>query len=857
MLWECLDDAFSGLSGCNDGIFKGLWLEDRLKFGGHKPSELDRYSARLVCAALRHRSNLFIVLPDAHSSRSPLLFATALIRAWFDLSEIQESHQKSRRQKILYFGSTIGVRKQLAQVSSGYLNLSNVFQQENIGRRQKVGKITQKYGEVQSRLPPLPEVITIYSPVDPIGIIEQHQPSWLAIDCGEAENLLWLKSLLEYAREKRIPVLGWGQNPLSLCVREFSENGPVFQWASLPPLLVPPPRRLQPRIHFYLSPDRATQVQPTIIQGGNTHKLVTTLSNIHHLLVDAIKASSGRFSGDAIRVHWQYLKALESLIVPYEMNEAEATQIWGLRPLQQLSDECEQFRRVCHQSNASLAAQLEQVASLLSQANEYLIQSSPLWQALQKLIQEKPTDGEIRLIVFPSRAKKRLCLLALLARVNMAEEELRARNIWIVSISELNQLSHKISPTSSSLSEALDLFPIDKTLCWHPIIIGLPNRLSAAKLLPALLQHRVDFLLFEHQLSALNHQVKAWEKQLSPNLSNVTAILNGWSSYSINEPLPLLPARLNLVNALQLSIDSTEQEKLLGSNGLLWEPNDPVVEVVRLLESENDLVEDDLDKEEFHEESDTESSTQVSWCQDSIQVNFENDWQAIFASDTMIEVAVQNMKGWIRERRYIRALKPNDRVVIIPVQQRQNLYDLILSRVHGHESIELHLSLIRRWQSDFALAYQQQKNYGAKYSANSLLKNMRSRGSNLKSELTIKNWLSGQTLAPDNAEDLKRLAEILKMDFVLSNYEVIDRAAKRIRGLHRGLSRRLNVWLSEQLGGNLNSSYGSEIIDHELGLTFDDFRNSLLILQVQRVENITGLFLRSNLGKFEKLGQND
>jgi len=44
------------------------------------------------------------------------------------------------------------------------------------------------------------------------------------------------------------------------------------------------------------------------------------------------------------------------------------------------------------------------------------------------------------------------------------------------------------------------------------------------------------------------------------------------------------------------------------------------------------------------------------------------------------------------------------------------------------------------------------------------------------------------------------------------------------------------------------------MIDEELGLTFDDFRNSLIVADVVHVESRKGLFLRSRLGQISQEG---
>jgi len=858
MIWTWLEEVFAGLPGCDDEIFKGLWLKKRLRFGDQAPDHVDEYSARLVCAAVRRYTRLFIVLPDSNASRPSLLFTTALIRSWYDSLVQQKSDEDGfHRGKILYFGSQIGVRGQLSQVrvegKDWDLNLSEVFQQQDVGKKQqKVGKSKKAKKKVSESQPiTLPEVITVYSPVDPIAAIEQHIPEWIAIDCSDAENLRWLKPLLKYSLEKQIPILAWGQNPLSECVGEFAECGQVFRWSSQPTLgnalLSQPKCKLQ----SYLYPSSTTQIQPVVLEGASADKLAPSLHEANRLLASAFEVASGHFARDTIRVHWKYLRALESLSVPFEFYEAEAPNFWGLKSLKQLSDECEHFREACNQSIGNLAARLDQVHACLEFVTEHIRNSgSPLWQVLCELLVEKPPAGEARLIIFTSRARKQLFLLALLARCNRTQEDLHSVRTWVLSLDEFQKLRGQ-HEASLDVEDPLNFLTIDKTLCWHPIFVGLPSPLLTPKLLPVLIQDNVDFLLYGHQTSALARQVAQWEKRLSPNISDIAAILSQLSELEVLQEIVSMPPRLILTELSSLDAGNMAKPRSIGIKPL-WQPNDPVSEVARLLESDQALLEDELGAEsQFQEDSETSiASEQESWCESAIEVHFEYGWHVCFAPDDRINVIVAGEKGQQVDKRYIRALKPNDRVIAIPDQRRQSLYDLVLSRVHRHPTIELHLALIRRWQEDLELAYRRWRLHGVR-NLDELLWQMQCRGSKLTHPMTLRGWLSGNILCPEDPDDLRRLAEILEMGFVQSHYQRIYQAAKRLRGLHRVLARRLNGWLEEQASGTVKAQ-DNDVLDAELGITFGDFRNSLLILRVQDIQPIMGLFLRSSLGRFER-----
>jgi len=91
------------------------------------------------------------------------------------------------------------------------------------------------------------------------------------------------------------------------------------------------------------------------------------------------------------------------------------------------------------------------------------------------------------------------------------------------------------------------------------------------------------------------------------------------------------------------------------------------------------------------------------------------------------------------------------------------------------------------------------------------------------------------------------------MNFVKEHYRRIHNAASRLRGLHRGLSNRLNRWLEQETAGTAAQS-DEDVIDEDLGLRFGDFRSSLQVLAVEETATIAGPFLRTSLGR---IGRNE
>jgi hypothetical protein len=310
-------------------------------------------------------------------------------------------------------------------------------------------------------------------------------------------------------------------------------------------------------------------------------------------------------------------------------------------------------------------------------------------------------------------------------------------------------------------------------------------------------------------------------------------------------------------NPVELNVKTVSKSRIPAS-GAIWQPEDTVSEVTRLLQVDEETAAEEVILDE-PAGSGTTSSVEKSadiWCEEAVKVEFDQGWHAHFASDDIINI----VQGGTFDPRYVSALRIGQQVLLIHGQRRQSLYDLIVSRVHKHPSIELHLAMIRRWQEELGVTFHkwqsgvpslvELREHGPR-DLGGLLQRIRARGSQLVSTLTLSFWLRGFVLCPLDPEDLRRVAEVLDMNFVRQYRGRVVQAATRLRGLHRGLSIKLNHWLENQATGTVHTN-DDDVIDTELGLTFGDVRNSLLMLRVIGIYRVTGPILRSYLGQAEK-----
>lgn len=849
---EWLNPFLSVLPRASDDIFEELWKNKRLTFQDQQAyiDDIDLWSAHVVRAALHENKPLLVVLPDRLPHRPALLFANCLLMDALDAIAFPDIEPNS----VIYFGTTIGIREQIASVQVNKLSLDTVFTTYRIARAKTeavpLRPAKRRYNRERNIASLLPQVICAYAPADPRKVIDTFLPTWLAVDCCDSNRIRWLPSLLDYAEHQYLPVVAWCQNPFTPAVDDFLKaGGLVYQW---------------PKSRFTITLPEVEERDPP------PSKLIPLVLNVDHLSLESSLQSAyfalaettsslktdERLLQDALRVGWRYLRALEMLPVPLALFEAEVHQFWGTSTLGQLRLTLERFVEEASKTHLHTVGPLHRAYESLTTAHRELeVHEPPLWTTLRDLCQFADTEARSRLLLFPNNYQRQLFEFALLSRHNLTETELRAKGIWLTTfkswyqqhvMAERERATQTNAPNDASLQ-----LPFDQL--YLPILLGLPARRQTIYIEPLLNQAEAQVLLYRYQQPALMRRVQEWNSLATAEPLQQVKVLERLSRSQVPlEAIPIVTSSITVAESADIAAPSPKIAMPISDTS--WESLDAAQELAHLFEDEDEEGATSL-TERDSDHADTEVLEAVeAWTETVFELELEDEWVVSFAEDERVQVIVQDKDVHLAER-YIRAVRPNDQLLFIVGQQRQNLYDLIINRVHAHPAIELHLAMIRRWHEELPKAYRtwrQQKNRGL----DDLLQALQKEGSRIGTTQTLRLWLNGSVLCPEDAHDLKRLARILDMPFVQGNYRYIDKAARRLRGLHIALSRKLNGWLQQEAAGIIGERRTDHsILDKELGLTFSDFRDSLLVLRVLSVREHHGLFLRQSLGQLERREQ--
>lgn len=853
-IYEWLINQVSSLPVNNIPAYKAILERGNWKFSESKISLdiVDCISLSIALSTKLNHSQIFISFPDKKYYRGPLLLATPLI-----IDGVERVQSQKGGGKVLYFGATIGIREDLSKISINNLSLGSIFPSSRVNRNIELKRIKSSGSKKSgSGLVPynLSEVICVYSPSDPQELCQKFQPDFVVIDCAYKTELNWLNPLLDYIINNNIPAIAWGFNPLSDLKKDFKERG-VLQinwpclWGNEPKL-----EELENVGDLFEAHSRFF-VQPFVVEDKNSTEFYLYLRNAF-LQTSKISYSSKLKSKNmllrgAIQICWRYLRILEKLSVPLDFYESEASNYWGISGLHIIGSNLEKYLEKLDDIGEELSKDLHEIKSNLDKALACLeANPNPLWVTLVNLCVGEIDEGKARVFVFQSNSAKKMFSLALLAYHNITEDDLLDLDIGLITLRDIFDLlvaDDEVLDEDLRLTKLVSGMPTaDRT--WEYWFVGYPSSYASSYMSPLLLQNNLFLVIYPYQLPALDRKIEAWNQALSPNISKFIENLEfllGEKPKGIH--LEKSVSKLEMLHSIVYQPDNSDTRQLSQSDEeSIWGQYDSLDEIDLLLAADNQEP-NEMNTTGIIGVDPKENDPTTEIYDEAWLVTFENGEKILFQIDGAVNVVVESKNGLSSDERYVSSLRPGYRILFIHSSRKQSLLDLLIERIYQHPAINLHIKMVERWQEDFAAAFNQKMKSEAGWGIDNLFQEMVKKGTGLTTSQAFRHWLKGNTLRPQDPEDLRRLAEIFSLAFIREHYKRIHRSGGRIHGLHVSLSRKLNEWIEEG-GQDLYATKDSDILDDEIGLSFQDFRSSISVLKVKFVSKEKGLFTAEMFG---------
>jgi len=834
VLATALNDGLDSLPYWKNDAFCKLWSNNRLttRVGSKKLDGVDRINALLLWATIEHKSQLLIGMPDTLQHRPSALLATGLIKAFLDTRE-----RHTRAKDVIYLGFRIGIREDLSHVTLNHEPLQEFFRVTFL--RKGVSSETLTSND-------LPSLICIYSPLEPVRIVRQANPFLIAIDCADRIDIPWLSEMIKYAQINNIPIIAWSYNPLSNVRSDFySTSAMTFIWPQSFLYGYEDSKILSEDDPIALFASQAClNVYPCELTGKNVDYYSDVLGRAQCALSQASHKINGRMSRDAVLMGYRLLRLLERLTVSLSTYELERTHYWRQPSLMELCNGLSRFADALKSQDISVP--LQEACGHIETAVEWLKSNEPpLWSALVDLCIEDRDSEEHRMLVFVSNAYKSMFAHSLLANENASEKDLQDMGIRLSSITDLTRSINKETPLINT--ESASSMSSDRPCI--PFLIGIPYGYGFGKIAPAIelgkISGKIEILYYPHQTHQLKRFANLLDITLTPDWAGAIRTIQALGARTSASAPPSQRSRIVKIHPLRSIQGRPRPRKEILDTYRPLNIGTPTDELTRLLAQYENI--DDaqciaISPEETAIINTTEETSE--FCEHAVKIRFVGGWCALFGHNDTINFVCPN--NGIKPR-YARAARQGDRILYIHGESRQSLYELLLSRVHTHPSIRAHVEYIRAWQQEVRDKVSAYLRRG--HTLDDLHAEMVSRGSTIQTSAAVYCWAKGLVMRPRDPEDLRRLSEILDMPFTRQCYKLIHRAGDRIHGLHIQLSQRLKAWI---LKGAEGDHMRDEVIDQDLQLTFGDVQDALLLLEVEDVEEVQGLYYKGTLGHLEK-----
>jgi len=706
-MWDTLATGVSTLPSDPfvDGLLAGGWITWGWK--GDEFDYFDRITPRIVTSAVEHGKPILITFPDRCVHRSASLFSSLLMGQWH--SAIKES--RAGRQ-VLYLGQSVAIRRQLRDVlvkltkHGSWNEVSRLFSQVAIDRTSRAETtVVQNDWEAF-----LPLVVYGYSDSDPESIIDARKPSLLVLDCTDEGTLGWVPRALEAASQANVSVVAWTSNPLSPAAELFRVRGRLhLQWPRITAHAKVPIREEVSgpilRDCFEFRELRGSTITPLVVGDPVSQALTGRILGVLHELSVVDFSKEPRLVRDAEAIVRRYLRALDGICVPMEFFEEECPNYWGLTAVSSLRAGLDHFLGAIGQSQGSAAIALGRAATDANLAHDILTREDPpLWRALVGEVAHRlKANASPVAYVFEGPARRQLFESALLRLKGIRREDLEKAGILLSDVST-GQPSARMPARAQSISAA------GGAVSARLVFVNLSAFLRAASDPAWFTGSSISVLLLPHQTRFVERKAAELNWALSFRLDRVSDVVAelapGWKPPS----LPIHP-RTTVVISPRTEARMIPRSRKIPELPLeqLTQDIDRLGEIAYLMGAAEDEPLGVVREDPRLTSGEPAEASETPWLDSVLEISFDEGWKARFDPEETVYVVAMDAGEPRPKLKAVSTLATGETVLFIRGQQRQSLYELLISRLHGMKELETHIQLVRRWPTEFLEAYQVKK----------------------------------------------------------------------------------------------------------------------------------------------------
>lgn len=171
-----------------------------------------------------------------------------------------------------------------------------------------------------------------------------------------------------------------------------------------------------------------------------------------------------------------------------------------------------------------------------------------------------------------------------------------------------------------------------------------------------------------------------------------------------------------------------------------------------------------------------------------------------------------------------------DRLVFLDGEAKKDLLAKVVEVAGKLPEFAIPAAWVDYWRQSLRRAY-------SKFGTYERLRSELGRLGCVRETQTVRLWVVGQTIGPEDPDDIRRVGECLGDEPLKRSHREVNSAIESLRSAHRRLGHRVGA-LARQVGSATvaGALELDELIDERTGLTAADFRDSIEILEVRSVD---------------------
>jgi hypothetical protein len=549
------------------------------------------------------------------------------------------------------------------------------------------------------------------------------------------------------------------------------------------------------------------------VPGGTADPIITTIGSV----LDEHASSD---SGDLRRARW-LLATMRQLPVPLVWYEQTAS-ARGRSTLRRLIARIGVMSR--HQGTLGAVLQSLRIQfDLLYRAMEGANPRAEIFA--QTLGVEAPKIGESLLVITrdPTIAK------AVRSWVDLQAFHTKS---WLDSV-DVRACSELSSTSERRYSKAIVCGMIPKRYRW---IIG------------AALADEVIFLTADHETSIAERQLHAFfdtagidasQKRLEKTLNIVGCSVRSHSDLRV-DLVPQYRVALPKPSAASRKTVPRAKGGSLADLGSLVAKVDAEtqVEAERNRQTADRSWRADAGDEEFEEEVGVEDDSSAVDQIDAIRINGSSAARgpsALFLPEHVPVEAVLGARPNELTSVLPGELEAGDVVLLMEEGGRTDLFDRIVELAEGTSELG-YLSAFRKQWRDALSKIEPLPNSRSALNYNTLLAQLQHAGAPIQNWQTVRNWILGITIAPDDPRSIAAVGKISGAESLVRNVRDFDHAFRRIRGIRQGIGRQLNSAIRRHFAHFATGvAEGAGGLDPRLGIPLDELIETIDFLEVDEV----------------------